>query len=239
MTADEDTDTESVVDGEIFDPDIHEEFFDCSGEAYDYDDASDSDDDLSDIPELIPRGRNSRESKFPPPLKDYKHRDSSIHPIVAFNKGRDQAYDQYIEEVDYFCNQVGMKGEGTQQLFDIEFGEHSELYAKFKRIGVKSFGQYCLWLATFFLECRFSVTYERLVRDPDVNTTSYMDADEYKAIWRKLENYNRQNNYSLCSWEMIESALNSTLHDLFVPQGDEFKMRLSYDDDKQWYNFFC
>ena len=37
---------------------------------------------------------------------------------------------------------------------------------------------------------------------------------------------------------MIESALNSTLHDLFVPQGDEFKMRLSYDDDKHWYNFF-
>ena len=76
MTADKDTDTESVVDGEIFDPDIHEEyeeFFDCSGEAYDYDNASDSDDDLSDIPELIPRGRNSRESEFLPPLKDYKH----------------------------------------------------------------------------------------------------------------------------------------------------------------------
>ena len=68
--------------------------------TYDYDDASDSDDDLSDIPELIPRGRNSRESEFPPPLKDYKHRDLSIHPIVAFNKGRDQAYDQCIEEVD-------------------------------------------------------------------------------------------------------------------------------------------
>ena len=37
---------------------------------------------------------------------------------------------------------------------------------------------------------------------------------------------------------MIESALNSTLHDLFVPQGDEFKMRLSYDDDKHWYKIF-
>ena len=41
MSADEDTDTESVVDGEIFDPDIYEEFFYCRGEAYDYDDASD------------------------------------------------------------------------------------------------------------------------------------------------------------------------------------------------------
>ena len=88
------------------------------------------------------------------------------------------------------------------------------------------------------LECRFSVTYERLVRDPDVNTTSYMDADEYKAIWRKLDKYNRLNNYSLRPWEMIESALNSTLHELFVPTGDEFKMRLSYDDDKHWFNFF-
>jgi len=35
-----------------------------------------------------------------------------------------------------------------------------------------------------------------------------------------------------------ESALNQTLHDLFVPKHDEFKMRLAYDDDKQWYNHF-
>ena len=56
-------------------------------------------------------------------------------------------------------------------------------------------------------------------RDPDVNTTSYMDADKYKAIWRKLDKYNRLNNYSLRPWEMIESALNSTLHELFVPTG--------------------
>ena len=33
-------------------------------------------------------------------------------------------------------------------------------------------------------------------------------------------------------------ALHQNLHDLFVPKQDEFKMRLSYDDDKQWFNVF-
>ena len=68
------------------------------------------------------------------------------------------------------CEQVGMEGDGRQGLFEELFGEESGLYANCKRIGVKSFAVYSQWLATFFLECRFSVLYERFVKDPDVQT---------------------------------------------------------------------
>ena len=116
-----------------------------------------------------------------------------------------------MSEVNCLREQVGMEGDGRQDLFEELFGEESELYAKCKSIGVKTFAVYFQWLATFFLECRFSVTYERLVKDTDVNTSSYMDLNEYKAIWRKIDNYNKKNNYSTRSWEGIEMALAKTM----------------------------
>ena len=56
-----------------------------------------------------------------------------------------------MKEVDLLRARVGIKGEGRQGLFEIEFGEDSELYAKCKKIGVESLEQYYKWLATFFL----------------------------------------------------------------------------------------
>ena len=32
---------------------------------------------------------------------------------------------------------------------------------------------------------------------PDVSTSSYMDLNKYKAIWRILDNYKKHKNYSL------------------------------------------
>ena len=78
---------------------------------------------MSDVPEHIPRGKSANDSEIPPPLKDYRYRDSSMHLIVAFNKGRDQAYEQCIKEVNYFCDQIDVKGEGTEYLFEISLGE--------------------------------------------------------------------------------------------------------------------
>ena len=241
MSTVDDTDTGSVNSDDFLEPGLcdFEEFYECEDGSLASDDDSfyDADDDVP--PKLIQRGKEAGcESNFPPPLKDYKPRDPSRHPIVGFNEGREKVWEQGMKEVDLLRARVGIKGEGRQGLFEIEFGEDSELYAKCKKIGIESLEQYYKWLATFFLECRFSVTYERLVKDPDVNTSSYMDLDEYKAIWRKMDNYNKKNNYSSRSWEEIETALNETLHDLFVPKQDEFKMRLSYDDDKHWFNFF-
>ena len=157
----DDTDTGSANSDDSLDPDpcVYEEFFDCDDGSLDLgDDFYDADDG----------------SNFPPPLKDYKPRDSSQHPTVGFNEGRDKVWEQCMEEVDLLRDRIGIKGEGRQGLFEIEFGEGSELYAKCKKIGVGSPEKYFKWLATFFLECRFSVLYERLVKDPDVNTSSYI-----------------------------------------------------------------
>ena len=64
MSADEYTDTESVVDGDFFDPAIYEEYFDFIGEAQDdnnnFYNLRDADDDLSDVPEHIPRGKTEQ-----------------------------------------------------------------------------------------------------------------------------------------------------------------------------------
>ena len=119
----DDTDTGSANSDDSLDPDpcVYEEFFDCDNGSLDLgDDFYDADDG----------------SNFPPPLKDYKPRDSSQHPTVGFNEGRDKVWEQCMEEVDLLCDRIGIKGEGRQGLFEIEFGEGSELYAKCKKIGV-------------------------------------------------------------------------------------------------------
>ena len=53
-----------------------------------------------------------------------------------------------MKEVDLLRARVGIKGEGRQGLFEIEFGEDSELYAKCKKIGIETLEQYYKWLAT-------------------------------------------------------------------------------------------
>ena len=52
-----------------------------------------------------------------------------------------------MKEVHLLHNRIGIKGEGRQGLFEIEFGEDSELYDKCKKIGVESLEQYYKWLA--------------------------------------------------------------------------------------------
>ena len=136
MSTVDDTDTGSANSDDSLDPDpcVYEEFFDCDDGslASDNDRFYDADDDAP--PTLIPRGKEAGcESNFPPPLKDYKPRDPSRHPTVGFNEGRDIVWQQGMKEVDLLRARVGIKGEGRQGLFEIEFGEDSELYAKCKK----------------------------------------------------------------------------------------------------------
>ena len=63
-----------------------------------------------------------------------------------------------------------------------------------QKMGIRSLEEYSKFLATFFLDFCFSIRYECLVNNPDVNTSSYMDLDRYKAIWRILDNYNKHKN---------------------------------------------
>ena len=107
--------------------------------------------------------------------------------------------------------------------------------ASFKKIGV-DYAEFVAFIATFFLECRLRTTLSRLVDDRDINTDRYMSYKRYAAIWKQIDSQGKGQNFTKRFWEMLEGALNDTLHDLFVPKNDEFVMRLAHDDDKHWYN---
>jgi len=104
---------------------------------------------------------------------------------------------------------VGHKEEGINQLFEILFGEDSELFGKFRtKFGVKCFKTYCLFMVTFFLECRFSIMYSQLWEDSKVNTSNYMDVGEYLKMWSDINDYHKDERFNNRAWEEIEDALN-------------------------------
>ena len=148
MAAYKDTDTESISGNYLDLGDFHthgdEEFYEC--EDYDEDDVGDEYFDTQDfqddeLPQLIPR--DTKAKKFLPPLDStYLMIRLVIHGLDS--KRRDIAWSQCQQEVKYWREKVGMKGDGK----------------------------------------------------PDVNTSSYMDLDKYKAIWRILDNYKKHKNYS-------------------------------------------
>jgi len=79
------------------DPCVYEDFFECDDGSLDRgDDFYDADDG----------------SNFPPPLKDYKPRNSSRHPIVGFNEGRDKVWKQGMKEVGLLRDPLASKGRG-------------------------------------------------------------------------------------------------------------------------------
>ena len=90
MPADADPDVESES-GDLLDIGKDAEFYECEDESLASDNGSfydlcDVDDGWSDIPDLAPR---ARDNNFPLPLKYYKRRDSSAHPTIGFNEGRE------------------------------------------------------------------------------------------------------------------------------------------------------
>mmetsp|Transcript_2631 Transcript_2631/g.5310 ORF Transcript_2631/g.5310 Transcript_2631/m.5310 type:complete len:466 (+) Transcript_2631:45-1442(+) len=160
----------------------------------------------------------------------------STHPKVVIDEVRKVAFDQCMKEVDYLRGRLGFEEEGEDNLFELIFGEDSELFANaFKKIGVE-YAEFVAFIATFYLECRLRTTLSRLVDDRDINTDRYMSHERYAAIWKKMDSHGKGHNFTNRFWEMIEAALNDNLHDLFVPKKDEFTMRLAHDDDKHWYN---
>ena len=95
MSADADPDAESES-GDLLDIGEDAEFYECEDGLLASDDDSfydscDVNDGWSDIPDLPPR---ARDNNFPPPLKDYRRRDSSEHPTIGFNEGREKVWTQ-------------------------------------------------------------------------------------------------------------------------------------------------
>lgn len=181
------------------------------------------------------------DSTFPPPLKDYEDITMSTHPEITFSLGQSEAWHQIKKEVSYFLKRIKDINEDSddliQNLFDKAFGEDSTLFAKCKKIGIKSFEEYSIFMATFFLECRFSITYQKLYDDLQVDTSDFLEPERYKAIWRSIDMYKKSDDYSPRAWEEFEEAFNEVAKELFIPTNKEFKMRITMDDDKQWFNF--
>ena len=176
---------------------------------------------------------------WPPPLEFWDCDDTaSLHPKITFDAGKKTAWEQAKKEVEFLRNKLGHKSAGVDKAFDFLFGESSELFGKFKsKFGI-GFYQYSLFMATFLYECKYSVVYSKLVNDPDNITEHYMDLKMYLDLWKKLDNYNKDQKFKKRAWEELEVSLNDTLKELFVPCSTppEFKMHVTEDDDKAWYN---
>ena len=175
-------------------------------------------------------------SKFPPRLEEYfDTMNGTAHPKVVIDQGREVTFRQCMMEVDYLRRKIGFGEEGEDALFERMFGEDSELFSAFKKIGV-DYDEFVAFIATFYLECRLRTTLSCLVDDRDINTDRYMSYKRYAEIWKRIDSQGKGQNYTKRFWEMLEAALNDVLHDLVVPKNDEFTMRLAHDDDKQWYH---
>ena len=125
-----------------------------------------------------------------------------------------------------------MSNEGIYALFRYLFGKESELYTSWKLICHKSFEEFSLFMATFFLECRFRMTYQRLYDDKNVDTSNFMHPRRYKELWYLIDSYNKSDDYTLRAWEVFEDTLNKVLKDTCIPTKGEFKMVVTTDDDK-------
>ena len=91
-------------------------------------------------------------------------------------------------------------------------------------------------MATFFLKCQFRMTYQRLYDDKNVDTSNFMHPRRYKEHWYLIDSYNKSDDYTSRAWEVFEDALNKVLKDTCLPTKGEFKMVVTTDDDKHWYN---
>ncbi len=130
------------------------------------------------------------EKDFPPSLLDYV--DSlfcSRHPDISFNYGWNEAWIQAQKEVNFIRNKLGLKDDGLGTLFRKLYGEDSVLFSKFRKIGIASYERYCLFMATFYFECRFSTAYQKLWDDKRAHFPSESSRRPQRRILASLNSY--------------------------------------------------
>lgn len=222
-----------------------EEFYEClTDEDYDEEDGDYlhaygglyqfEDDEFYDAPV----SRQSVPAGFPPPLSSYVDVDTTIHPKISLNGGKDEAWEQVKKEASFVCDKFGVRQDATQKIFEELFGEDSKLFAAWKEVaGSRSLSQFSAFLATFFLECRLKTTYQDLYDDNIIDTASYLTPKEYKAFWTKIDQHKKTDRFHKRAWEHFEDAFNTMAKDILVPTCNEFKMRITCDDDKHHFGF--
>ena len=222
---------QSATQEEPFDPEDLEE--------YDSEDDHGHGNEAGDeVPSVGSNDYGAKEARnFPPKVSTWTSADKTNHPNVGFNMGKKYSWRKVQEEVNHFRSKVGVGNDGVEELFNILYGEDSQLFAKWKEICNKSFEEFSLFMATFYLKCRFSITYQELYDDDLVDTSSYLDPKRYKELWTMIDEYHKYDDFSKRAWQEVESALNTVMQDLGIPKGGQFKMHVTVDDDKHWFAF--
>ena len=207
--------------------DDNEEFYEClTDEDYDEEDGDYlhaygglyqfDDDEFYDAPP--PVSRQYVPVGFPPPLSSYVDVDTTIHPKISLNGGKDEAWKQVKKEASFVRDRFGVRRDATQNIFEYLFGENSELFAAWREVtGSRSFSQFSAFLATFFLECRLKTTYQDLYDDHIIDTSSYLTPKEYIAFWIKIDEHKKTDRFHKRAWEHFEDAFNTMAKEILVP----------------------
>jgi len=169
---------------------------------------------------------------WPPDHREWKDNNDTI-PGINFNGANKNAWKQTKHEVLFIRK---MCGAGVGDFMKSVYGRNSRLFAKFKLFGIDSFYEFNKFMATFFFECRYGRTYQRLYDDPRVNTSDLLEPKVYLQMWRKIDDYHKFASYSPRAWKEFEGAFNEAMA-MFIPQTEEdmFRLQFTYDDDKHHY----
>lgn len=139
--------------------------------------------------------------------------------------------------MEYFIGRLGHGEEGVKKLFQECFGKKSELFLKCHEHLSMEYTDFCCFLATFLLECKFSKTYSRLCNDKYVDTSSFATEQQYKQWWKAIDECNQCERFLSQFWEVVQLAFNNTMQKTFQPTNCEYKIYVTIDDDKKHYNF--
>lgn len=228
----EDSEEENYEDEDQFYDEDDGDLLHAFGGLYQYEDEYyEQDEHPDEFVSTVPKG-------FPPKLSSYVNVNTSEHPNLGFNRGKDDAWSQIKQEVEFVRERYGVKGKATQKLFSDVFGEESKLFDAWKvTTSNKSLSDFSTFLATFFLECRLKTTYQDIHDDKIVDTSNYLAPEKYRGWWRKIDEYNKSDKFKERAWESFEHAFNVLAKEILLPSKGEFVMHMTCDDDKHHFEF--
>ena len=87
-------------------------------------------------------------------------------------------------------------------------------------------------LAMFFLASEFRCPTARLHDNSRVNTTDFLEHSKFVRIVRLLASCGRQGNRSAALWMEVETAFNSSAHELLTNPSNLIDLLVALDNDK-------
>jgi hypothetical protein len=164
-----------------------------------------------------------------------------FHYIVTYDMAKTEFWEHGQTELDFFLRKIYSLSEMYGHTEDLDnvvallCDRDSHLYQVFQRIVKKTnHREFSAWLTSFLYSSRRSGNFGKLCKDKRTDTSDFMSAEEYNAIWRKIKEHGTTSNVSEKAWEMFQASFNTTMKDNFLPDraNDQLKPQLCTDDDK-------